>query len=66
MTEIWNLTINELSNVERPNLRQSLQEKIKIENIKRRNSFISKGRYENRQNYETKFADFWNFDSFQN
>ena len=43
MTEISNLKINELSNVERPNLGDSLQQKIKIEEMKRRNSFISTG-----------------------
>ena len=50
--------------------------KIEIEKIKRRHSFISKGKYKNRQNYEwygisnrrtiSKFANFWNFDRFPN
>ena len=49
---------------------------MKIEKIKRRNSFISKGKSENRQTCEwcgilnrriiPKFANFWNFDSFPN
>ena len=47
MANISNLKINERSNVERPNLR-SPHYKMKIEKIKRRNSFISKGKYENR------------------
>ena len=47
---------------------------MKVEKIKRRNSFISNGKYENRQNCEycgisngqaiPKFANCWNFDSF--
>ena len=55
---------------------ESLQQKMKIEKIKRRNSFISNGKYENRQNCEQcgisnaqaipKFAHFRNFDSFTN
>ena len=45
MTDISNLKINERSNnVERLNLRKSLQLKMKIEKMKRRNSFISKGK----------------------
>ena len=49
---------------------------MKIEKIKRRNSFISKDKYENRQNCEwcgisnaqtiPKFVNFLNFDSFPN
>ena len=31
---------------------ESIQYKMKIEKMKRLNSFISKGKYENRQNYE--------------
>ena len=59
------MKINELANVERLNLRKSLQSKMK---------FISK--YENWQNCEwcgisngrtiPKFANFWNFDNFSN
>ena len=43
MANISNLKINERSKVERPILGKSLQYKMKIEKIKRRNSFISKG-----------------------
>ena len=49
---------------------------MKIEKIKRRNSFISKSKYENRQNCEwceisngqtiLKFVNFLDFDSFPN
>ena len=55
---------------------ESLQQKMKIEKIKRRNSFISKDKYENWRNCEycgisnrqiiPKFTNFWNFDSFPN
>ena len=37
------LTLRICSNIERPNLRELVQQKIKIEKIKRRNLFISKG-----------------------
>ena len=50
MTNISNLKIREHSNVERPKLRLIVI--VKIEKIKLRNSFISKGKYENRQNCE--------------
>ena len=70
MADTTNLKINERSNVEQPNLRESLQYQMKIEKIKRRNSFISKGKYENRQNSKIqtipKFANCRNFDSFPN
>ena len=74
MANISNLQSNERLDVKRPNLRESLQSKMKIEKIKRRNPLISKGKYENRQNCKwceilnrraiTKLANFWNFDSF--
>ena len=49
MVDISNSKINERLNVELPNLRKSLQQKMKIEKIKRRNSLtISKGKYEDR------------------
>ena len=66
MSDISNLKIKKRANVERPNLRESLQQKMK---------FISKGKYENQQNREwciisngratPKFANFSNFDSFE-
>ena len=75
IANISNLKINELSNVVRPNLR-SPQQKMKIEKIKRRNSFVSKGKCENQQNCEQygisngqtipKFASFLNYDTFPN
>ena len=47
---------------------------MKIDKIKRRNSFVLKGKYENRQNCEwcgisngrtiLKISNFWNFDGF--
>ena len=55
---------------------ESLQQKMKIQKIKRQDSFISKEKYENWQNCENcrisngqtiaKFTNFWNFDSFPN
>ena len=48
MADISNFEINKDSNLERPNLQELLKWKIKIQKIKRRNSFISKGKYENR------------------
>ena len=55
---------------------ESLHYKMEIEKRKSRNSFISKDKYENRQNCEQceisdgqtipKFPNFWNFDSFRN
>ena len=53
MADISNLKINESSNVERPSLRELLEYKMKIVIIKRRNSFILKGKYENRENCES-------------
>ena len=47
MADVSNLKIIECLNVERPNLRESLQNKMKTEKIKHSN-FISKGKYENR------------------
>ena len=76
MADISSLKINARLNVERPNQRESLQEKMKIEKKKRRKSFISNGKYESQRNCEwcgrsngemiPKFANFWNFDSFAN
>ena len=73
MADFSNLKINELFNVEGPQLRDSLKWNIKIEKIKRRNYFMSKGKYENRQNWEgcgissgrtfLKFINFRNFDN---
>ena len=37
MADVFNLKIDELSNIERLNLRESLKEEIKIEKLKRRN-----------------------------
>ena len=42
MADVSNLKINETLNVERPTLRKSLKQEIKIENLRRRNLFISK------------------------
>ena len=51
MSDISNLKINERSNVERPNLPESLQWKIKIKNMTGRNAFIAiQDKYENQQN----------------
>ena len=47
MVDISNLKINERSNVERPNLRVT-----EIGNKNWEHWFISKGKYENWQNYE--------------
>ena len=65
MADISNLKIDERANVKRLNLRESLQWKTK---------FISKGKYENRQNRECygisngrtipNLANFWHFDYF--
>ena len=64
MADISNLKINERANVERPNLWESLQYKMK---------FISKGKIKigkitNGANGRTipKFPNFWNFDNFPN
>ena len=61
MADISNLKINERAIVERPNLWESLQEKMK---------FISKGKIKIGKiaNGRTipKFANFWNFDNFPN
>ena len=67
MADISNLKINKRANVEQPNLRELLQQKMK---------FISNGKYGNRQNCEwcgisngrtiPKFANFLNFDNFPN
>ena len=73
MAHISNLKTNERANVERPNLRLP-EQKMKTEKIKRRNSFISKRKYENWQNCEKygisngqkilKFANFFKFRQF--
>ena len=53
MSDISNLKINERSNVERPNLPESLQWKIKIKNMTGRNAFIAiQDKYENQQNWK--------------
>ena len=66
MADISNLKINERANVERPNLRVTTIE----------NEIYIMGQYENRRNFKwcgklngrtiPKFANFWNFDNFQN
>ena len=70
MADILNFKINDRSNGR--TCKSQYNRKWKL----RRNSFISKGKYDNRQNCKgreisngqtiPKFANFWNFDSFPN
>ena len=67
MADISNLKINERANVERPNLRESLQKKMKF--ISKGNLKIGKiANYAEISNGRTipKFANFWNFVNFPN
>ena len=67
MADISNLKINERAIVKRPNIRESLQQKMK---------FILEGNIKNQKNCKScgisngriisKFDNFWNFDNFPN
>ena len=67
MADISNLKINERANVKQPNLRESLQQKMKF--VSKGNMKIGKianGAGISNERTNLKFANFWNFDNFLN
>ena len=52
MADASDFKINEGSNVERPILREQVKQKMKIEQIKLRNKFISKAKYRENEQFQ--------------